>query len=88
MIDADAGFWGAIIGLLKWLGGGVVAMLCWVVRGIISDAKEMKASLNKHEVESAARLGRMEAVVEQFGSTATRIHERIDELNNYLRGKK
>lgn len=75
--------WGAV----EWIISAFFGVLCWVVKGIIADAKETKATLNRHEVESAAKLGAIEAAVKSFDGTASRIHERIDEMNAFLRSR-
>lgn len=84
---SDPTILGVAVDLFKWIVGFVVAILSFVVKGIIADAKETKAHLAKHELESAHRLGGIEAVVKNFDVTASRIHERIDELNAFLRDK-
>ena len=84
---SDPTILGVAVDLFKWVVGFIVAILSFVVKGIIADAKETKAHLAKHELESAHRLGVIEAVVKNFDVTASRIHERIDELNAFLRGK-
>ena len=84
---SDPTILGVAVDLFKWVVGFIVAILSFVVKGIIADAKETKANLAKHELESAHRLGGIEAVVKNFDTTAARIHERIDELNTFLRDK-
>ena len=80
----SSGFFTTVIEYLICAMGTILA---YMVKGVISDAKDMKANMAKHEIESAVKFGRLEGAVETFAKTAekveasvTRIHDRIDEL--------
>jgi hypothetical protein len=84
MVDADAGWFGVLVAILKWVPTLLIAPFVW----LFNNQRSISATLHKHEIDAAGKFGKIESIVERFDSTATRIHERIDEMNNYLRGKK
>lgn len=84
----EAGAFALLWGFIKWASAPIIGLICWAIRGILGDMKALRDDIHKHEVESANKFGMVEANVKTLTDTLPRIHERLDEIMNFLMSKK
>jgi len=77
---------GIIVGMAKWLGAGLVALILgiigWNVKNMHERMDRTEAAFQKHEVESAEKFGRLVMAFESATTSMCRIERYIEGVAN------